>query len=391
MANEFIARKGLISLGNISSSNTITASLFTGNGLSIDGPSNSHVEVGTYNVGFDIAGTNTLFITGSGLIVSGAMADQNHHNMLKIGDIELIDVNTALSSNEFLIHNVKSISFTSGSDGGNITTANKLFEHTGTQFDIFVGGLTTSDFQVGTANIKVGGTTATQDIQIQTSGDISLLSNTDVFLRIKDSNLTTDPSDLSHIIAFNDNPDLASGKSVKKIEASKIVFTTGSRSISGSLTIEGNISASGNLEVTTNKLVKTSNTDHSYQGDVVFFGGTTSMTQGNLYYFNSSGNWVQADADAEASSGGCLLAIALGAASDTNGMLLRGIYTMDASAIDGSEATGDELYVSTTAGNVTNTAPSGNGDIVRIIGYCLDGTNGQIWFNPSNDFIEITA
>ncbi len=391
MANEFIARKGLISLGNISSSNTITASLFTGNGLSIDGPSNSHVEVGTYNVGFDIVGSNTLFITGSGLIVSGVMADQNHHNMLKIGDIELIDVNTALSSNEFLIHNVKSISFTSGSDGGNITTANKLFEHTGAQFDIFVGGLTTSDFQVGTANIKVGGTTATQDIQIQTSGDISLLSNTDVFLRIKDSNLTTDPSDLSHIIAFNDNPDLASGKSVKKIEASKIVFTTGSRSISGSLTIEGNISASGNLEVTTNKLVKTSNTDHSYQGDVVFFGGTTSMTQGNLYYFNSSGNWVQADADAEASSGGCLLAIALGAASDTNGMLLRGIYTMDASAIDGSEATGDELYVSTTAGNVTNTAPSGNGDIVRIIGYCLDGTNGQIWFNPSNDFIEITA
>tara|TARA_R100001510_G_scaffold54843_1_gene58035 strand:- start:2038 stop:5178 length:3141 start_codon:yes stop_codon:yes gene_type:complete len=145
------------------------------------------------------------------------------------------------------------------------------------------------------------------------------------------------------------------------------------------------------LSVTKNKFTKTSNTDHSHQGDVVFFGGTTSMTQGDLYYFNSSGNWAQADADAVATSGPCLLAIALGAASDTNGMLLRGIYTMDSNAIDGSEATGDELYVSTTAGHVTNTAPSGNGDIVRIIGYCLDGTHGQIWFNPSSDFIEITA
>ena len=151
------------------------------------------------------------------------------------------------------------------------------------------------------------------------------------------------------------------------------------------------LEAAGGITVTRNVLEKTSNTDHSHQGDVVFFGGTTSMTQGDLYYFNSSGNWAQADADAVASSGGCLLAIALGTASDTNGMLLRGIYTMDANAIDGSEATGDELYVSTTAGHVTNTAPSGNGDIVRIIGYCLDGTNGQIWFNPSNDFIEITA
>tara|TARA_B100000575_G_scaffold151453_1_gene120810 strand:- start:5368 stop:8490 length:3123 start_codon:yes stop_codon:yes gene_type:complete len=222
--------------GNISSSGTITANSLTGNGLSIDGSSNSHIEVGEYNVGFDIIGSNTLFITGSGLIISGAMADQNHHNMLKIGDIELVDVNTALSSNEFLIHNVKSVSFTSGSDGGNITTANKLFEHTGNQFDVFIGGDATSDFQVGTADIKVGGAGASQDIQVQTSGDISILSNTDVFLRIKDSNLTTDPSDLSHIVGFNTNPDGASGQNIKKIDASKIVFTTGSRNISGSVT-----------------------------------------------------------------------------------------------------------------------------------------------------------
>ena len=157
-----------------------------------------------------------------------------------------------------------------------------------------------------------------------------------------------------------------------------------------SVTASG-VDVTGNLTSTKNVFSKTSNTDHSHQGDVVFFGATTSMTQGDLYYFNSSGNWAQADADAVATSGGVLLAIALGAASDTDGMLLRGVYTMDAAAVDDNEATGDELYVSTTAGHVTNTAPTGNLDIVRVVGYCLDGTNGQIWFNPSNDFIEITA
>lgn len=137
------------------------------------------------------------------------------------------------------------------------------------------------------------------------------------------------------------------------------------------------------------KYEKPSNTDFSYQGDVVYFGATTSMTQGDLYYYNSSGNWAQADADAASSSGGVLLAIALGTASDTNGMLLKGTFTMAAGAIDGTEATGDELYVSTTAGHVTNTAPTATGDIVRVVGYMLDGTNGQIWFNPSNDFITL--
>ena len=67
-------------------------------------------------------------------------------------------------------------------------------------------------------------------------------------------------------------------------------------------------------------------------------------------------------------------------------MLLRGMYTLD----HDPGTIGDELYLSaSTAGNVTSTAPSATGDVVRVIGYCLDSTNGQIYFNPSNDFIEL--
>ena len=51
---------------------------------------------------------------------------------------------------------------------------------------------------------------------------------------------------------------------------------------------------------------------------------------------------------------------------------------------------GDILYLSTTAGQASSTAPSGTGDIVRVIGYCLDSSNGQIWFNPDNTFVEIS-
>ena len=156
--------------------------------------------------------------------------------------------------------------------------------------------------------------------------------------------------------------------------------------LEGSLTPSGNISSSGTLIVQKNQFSKTSNTDADHQGDVVFFGATTSMTAGKIYYYNSSGNWAETDADAEASAKG-LLAVALGKASDTNGMLLRGTVTVN----HDPGGVGDVLYLSTTAGQASSTVPSGNGDIVRIIGYCLDASNGQIWFNPDNTFVEVSA
>ena len=52
-------------------------------------------------------------------------------------------------------------------------------------------------------------------------------------------------------------------------------------------------------------------------------------------------------------------------------------------------STGDILYVSTTAGAITATAPSAAGDVVRIVGYQLDATNDVIYFNPSNDWIQL--
>tara|TARA_Y100000593_G_scaffold92463_1_gene184169 strand:- start:972 stop:1892 length:921 start_codon:yes stop_codon:yes gene_type:complete len=128
----------------------------------------------------------------------------------------------------------------------------------------------------------------------------------------------------------------------------------------------------------------TGNTDGTFQGDVVYFGGTTSMTTGAIYHYKSDGTWELADADAVANCDG-LLAVALGAASNTNGMLLRGMVTLD----HDPGAVGDVLFLSTTAGDCSATAPSGTGDIIRVIGYCLDASNGQIWFNPDGTYVEV--
>ncbi|MDB4344138.1 hypothetical protein OAA40_00345 [bacterium] len=155
-----------------------------------------------------------------------------------------------------------------------------------------------------------------------------------------------------------------------------------------SLIVDNNISASGDLisntlDTKTNKLAVTSTVHGNHQGDVVFFGGTTSMDVGQIYNLNGAGGWTKAQANSQANSD-ALLAVALGAASDTNGMLLKGMVTLD----HDPGTIGDPLYLSDgTAGQATSTAPDSTNDIVRLIGYCVDSTNGQIYFNPSNDFI----
>ena len=118
-------------------------------------------------------------------------------------------------------------------------------------------------------------------------------------------------------------------------------------------------------------------------GDVVTF-GTGSLTAGNLYYFTSGGAWSNADADSTSLSTG-LLGIALGTTATTSGVLIRGYVR----STGYTASTGSKLYVSPTAGSITSTAPSFAGQILRIIGYQLNSTNNVVYFNPSNDWIEL--
>ena len=118
--------------------------------------------------------------------------------------------------------------------------------------------------------------------------------------------------------------------------------------------------------------------DHN--GSVLFFGNTTSMEIGKIYHLKNDSTWELVDASAVATSDG-LLAVALGEESNDSGMLLRGFVTLD----HDPGAIGDVLYASHTAtGNATATKPTGTGNVVRILGYCLGASDKKIFFNPDN-------
>ena len=138
--------------------------------------------------------------------------------------------------------------------------------------------------------------------------------------------------------------------------------------------------------LTRRKFSVTTTDDGNHDGDVVYFGAGEELNTGKIHYLNASQAWVEADADAASTASG-LIGVALGPNTGETGVLLRGMVTLD----HDPGAIGDVLYVSTTAGDCSATAPSGTGDIVRIIGYQVShASDGNIWFNPDNTFVEIS-
>ena len=80
-----------------------------------------------------------------------------------------------------------------------------------------------------------------------------------------------------------------------------------------------------------------------------------------------------------------MLGIALGSDPAVNGMLLRGMITLDHNTGDSND--GRAVYLSEdTAGSVTSTIPADPGDVVRIVGYKM-GDDDEIWFCPDNTYI----
>ena len=162
------------------------------------------------------------------------------------------------------------------------------------------------------------------------------------------------------------------------------------------------IKSYSNIE-TSRKFAITSSTDGDHDGDIVYFGDTAEMVIGTIYHYVPDAEaatgvvWALADADAVATGASQLLAIAGGANPEEvgdGGMLLKGFYRVASGNIEGTAVIGAPAYVSEVLGKFDFTAPSGTGDFVRIVGYCIDyHTDGNgdvlIYFDPDKTWVVV--
>jgi hypothetical protein len=155
------------------------------------------------------------------------------------------------------------------------------------------------------------------------------------------------------------------------------------------LEVDGNISASGGELDVKHRVFDTGSVQLGSNGggigDIIKI-GDTSTVPGAIYQLQGGGTWALTDADAAASATGSI-AVALGANSTTNGMLLRGLSKLNH---DPGGLAGAPVYLAVAAGSSSNAVPSGNNDIARIVGHNIDAS-GMIYFNPDNTFVEVSA
>ncbi len=172
-------------------------------------------------------------------------------------------------------------------------------------------------------------------------------------------------------------------------------YITGNESI----TLSGDASGSGTTSISVTiaddshnhsdiEIDNTLSSDHSSNGvymESVQNTGTT-VNFGDVMRIHTNGNALYADADAASSMPGVYMAVETISAGTSGRYLLFGVVRDDS----WSWTVGGYVYVSTSgsSGNtLTQTAPSGSGDQVQIVGIAL--ASNKIYFKPDITTVEI--
>lgn len=129
----------------------------------------------------------------------------------------------------------------------------------------------------------------------------------------------------------------------------------------------------------------TPDTDHEAHGPTTnTINAGATIAQSELCYLASDGEWALADADATATTDK-FLSLALEAGTDGNPMkvALPGSFVRDDTW---NWTVGGAIYAGTTAGALTQTAPSGTDDVVRVVGYAVSAD--VMWFSPETGVVH---
>jgi hypothetical protein len=126
--------------------------------------------------------------------------------------------------------------------------------------------------------------------------------------------------------------------------------------------------------------------DDTYDGFVIANKNAgETITQWDVVYLDgTSGEWMQADADAAGEFPARGIAVEAGTDGNALKVLVQGTIRNDGWTWTDEGVT---LYLSDTVAGLTETAPSTSGDAVQILGYAL--SDDEIYFNAAGHYAEV--
>lgn len=143
-------------------------------------------------------------------------------------------------------------------------------------------------------------------------------------------------------------------------------FLTGSMTIPSSI---GNASKAGEVGTGTEHIIL-----HN-----------SSTLQAGAVVYSGASSWAYANATSAGAASYGFMGVTK-TSSTGDGLVTRGVVYVSQ---DPGGSVGDVVYLSTSNGRLTTTAPSADGNVVRVMGHKL-GTN-LVYFNPSTNWVELTV
>ncbi len=143
----------------------------------------------------------------------------------------------------------------------------------------------------------------------------------------------------------------------------------------------GGVNFDGSAAINPNViLVSPQGSDNSAQGaKITGLVNSGGVTQWDTVYLNASSQWVKADANGSGTFPARGLALTTQLTGVAVDILTYGIVRHDA----WTWTPGGSIYLSGTAGGLTQTAPSASGDNVQEVGYAIDADTAFFHFSPS--------
>lgn len=140
----------------------------------------------------------------------------------------------------------------------------------------------------------------------------------------------------------------------------------------------GGVSVGGSKEI-----VAVPESDLSVDGVLITLQAGEALAFGDVCRIASDGKVIKANATTISTMPVALVATESMAADNSGLFLIQGIVRNDAWTF----TPGGRVYAGITAGTMTQTAPSGSGQVVQVLGIATHAT--RILFNPSMDTLEL--
>lgn len=165
-----------------------------------------------------------------------------------------------------------------------------------------------------------------------------------------------------------------------------VVKTVGKHEVSGDPTVGDGIGNRGynDIRYLAQDMNAVPASDHTANGPKTNdINAGESVTIVDCVYLHSDGEWHKTDADAVATAEG-MLAVSLETKTDGNAMnvAMPGSFVRDDSW---TWTVGQEIYLALESGNMTQVAPSGTDDVVRILGHATHAN--RIFFRPEQTIV----